>query len=88
VARSAEDLWVVDSGGVILRWNGSRWTQAGWPALSSAVDLNAIAGNDSDVWVAASDGSVHHFDGESWEKVPAQQKQPLRARWRASTGKL
>lgn len=62
----ATHVWAVGDEGIIVFWDGARWT----PVLSdTADDLTAVWGSGpGDVWVAGS-GGVRHFNGRSWARV-------------------
>jgi hypothetical protein len=61
---SAHDVWAVGSGGVVLHFDGDRWS--GFGSITTA-DLNAVWGSAADdVWAVGAHGTIAHFDGASW----------------------
>ncbi len=65
---SANDVWVVGSGGRVLHWNGCALAPRN---AGTTKDLFAIGGRSaSDVWIAG-DGVVLHWDGKTFsDKTP------------------
>jgi hypothetical protein len=62
------DAWAVGAGGLIVHWDGQRWTEV---ASATTMTLNAVWGSGpSDVWavggIAHERGVILHWDGLSW----------------------
>lgn len=63
-AASEKDLWLVGRGGLILRWDGSRYTQVPLPASLSAFppDWNTVVGTTrGEILIAGTKGTVLRF---------------------------
>lgn len=84
VALSQSDGWAVgasSTGAVVMRWNGSRWSEVAAPAPDGASSaLDAIAAVSArDIWAVGSAGPhplILHWDGAVWSQV---QPAPLTA---------
>ena len=76
-----DDAWAVGPtqlGGVILRRNGSTWSNHSTASKS----LWGVWGSGpSDVWAVGSVGTILHFDGEKWDTVPSGVTEDLMAVW-------
>jgi hypothetical protein len=63
-SHDAEDVWAAGTGGVVIRFNGSVWSELD---TGTDVDLSSVwAGSGEDVWVAGDRGEVRRFDGSGW----------------------
>ena len=63
-ARARNDVWAAGDGGVVLRWDGTRWTQT--PTTSPADPVNAIWASAADEAWLALDRKVWRWDGQRW----------------------
>ena len=69
-------VWAVGNRGLILRFDGSKWTRYQSPTEE---DLSAIAmTSDSEGWAAGSGGTLLRFSGGSWTSVSPS---PLGSDW-------
>lgn len=75
--RSATEVWAVGYAGVVLRWDGVRWTAL--PGLPTSHHLHGVSGTSArDVWVvgmqvdAQGGGTslIEHWDGVRWTAAP------------------
>ena len=67
--------WAVGDMGVIMRWDGRRWSVAGSPTRS---DLHAIdVVSDREAWAVGDDSAILRFDGSGWSLVPYDRGRPL-----------
>ena len=62
---SADDGWVVGSGGTFLHWNGSAWSEFDPVAYGNylSVSMSSATGG----WAVGWDGLIARWDGSSWE---------------------
>lgn len=59
------DLWAVDQGGSVWRWNGTTFTPT---VLMNNTVLRSIWGTATDdVWVAGDGHVLTHWDGQTWK---------------------
>jgi hypothetical protein len=56
-ARTRDDAWAVGTSGLILRWNGEKWS-ALTPVLTEN-SLNSVSGSGADVWIGGDDILFH-----------------------------
>lgn len=76
------DVWFVGDNGLILRWDGSRWSSPTCPPTSEG--LNGIFGTAADHIVAVGQsGTVLHWDGMKWSVQPYVATRTLHAVWGA-----
>jgi hypothetical protein len=70
-AVSADDVWAVGNGGLILNWNGTQWNQVANPAGQGA-SLDAVTAlSANDAWAINLNGSVtEQWNGTQWTAVP------------------
>lgn len=77
--RGPRDIWVVNDGGRMQRWNGQSWIDVASPAEPR---IDAVWPADAaEVWAAGSGGSrgyVGRWDGATWARAPVGE-QLLRA---------
>ncbi|MBN2493089.1 MAG: hypothetical protein JXR96_00755 [Deltaproteobacteria bacterium] len=66
-ALGADDAWAV-GGPVVLRWNGSTWTETSLPG-SGSYGRAVWAASADDVWVVGT--HIYHFDGSAWDEPVA-----------------
>jgi hypothetical protein len=52
-AVSANDVWAVGNGGLILNWNGTRWSQVSNPSGQDAGLAAVAAFSANDAWLSA-----------------------------------
>lgn len=70
---SANDVWVVGSGGTALHWDGADWTTT---SVGSLYSLYAIWGSGpNDVWAVSTPGAIYHTTGfvdgtAQWSRAP------------------
>ena len=70
-AVSANDVWAVGNGGVILNWNGTQWSQVANPAGQGAALESVDALSANDVWAINLNGAVtEQWNGTQWTAVP------------------
>lgn len=66
-AASVSDVWIVGEAGIILHYDGSRWTQQ---ASGVDVTLFDVWGTSStNVWAVGARGTVLQFNGTAWNPV-------------------
>jgi hypothetical protein len=76
------DVWALAPGNnLLLRWNGSSWSQESLPALMPGEFLRAIGGSGSEVWLVGSRGLVLRRTGSGWTRVPSMTTNDLQAVW-------
>lgn len=66
-AASVSDVWVVGEAGIILHYDGSRWSQQ-----ASGVDVTLFdvwGTSPSNVWAVGARGTVIQYNGSSWNPV-------------------
>lgn len=68
VAAAPGATYAVGEGGLVLLYDGSRWTEQ----TSRTVEtLRAVAARaPQDLWAVGDEGTVRHFDGLAWQPVP------------------
>lgn len=60
-----EDVFLVGAGGLVARWNGSRWQESASGTLDS---FTAVCGGDAgDAWAVTAAGELRHHDAAGWE---------------------
>ena len=75
------DLWVVGTGGTVLHFDGSAWTEQ---SAGTDVGLHGVfAISTSDVWACGADGVLLHFDGADWSAVQSGTTRTLYSVWAA-----
>src|SRR5262249_43751501 len=63
-SSSPTDAWAVGPGGMILHFDGARWSPVPGGAASW---LTGVWGSGAaDVWASSEDAGVYHYDGTSW----------------------
>ncbi len=78
-AVSARSAWAVGSGtdgALILRWNGTSWSQLPSPAPGARSVLDAVAATSArNAWAVGSSPAgnalIVHWNGSVWQQVPA-----------------
>lgn len=84
------DAWAVggdafdfEGTGVILRWDGSVWTDVPMPQLdrSSVALFKVWAAASDDVWAVGDAGVILHYDGTAWTQVPSGTSSDLISLW-------
>jgi hypothetical protein len=80
----SDHLFVVGSGGTVLRLDGGHWIRD----FATGLDLNAISGTDADnIWAVGEAGTVIRFNGtSSWESHNADTRYSFGAVWIDPTG--
>jgi len=67
-AHAADDVFVVGSGGLVMHYDGARWS-----TMESGVEISLLtvwgAGPD-DVYAAGAQGTTLHYDGQAWSTMP------------------
>lgn len=64
---SGADLWAAGFGGVLMHFDGMRWSSA---AAAASGTFSALWGSGpNDVWAGGASGQVRHFDGSTWSVV-------------------
>ncbi len=72
-SSGASDAWAIGSDrttsnkGVVLRFDGSSWTEVTMPKPLSKIDAIYTGGKDAVYVVSSYAGAVHRFDGTSWK---------------------
>ncbi|HBE81562.1 MAG TPA: hemopexin repeat-containing protein [Pyrinomonadaceae bacterium] len=61
---NAENVWGVNAGGEIYRWNGTTWIKV--PGVLKQVSV----GSDGSVWGVNPGDEIFRWTGSSWEKIP------------------
>jgi hypothetical protein len=62
---SASDVWVAGVGGVILHYDGTKWTTP--TALAGSTNVNAVWGSGAnDVWFGGNGGLLIHWNGSTF----------------------
>jgi len=68
--RSWNNVYAVGWGGVVVHYDGVRWTQVVGP-FEDTDHFNAVWGSSSaDVWVVGAYGAAYQFDGQVWTSIP------------------
>jgi len=75
------NVWVVGSGGVVLRYTGpgGGWTKIAVPSTANLLDIYGTSLND--IWVVGEGGTILHFDGLKWQQVPSPTLDSLWGVW-------
>jgi hypothetical protein len=64
---SGTDVFAVGDNGIILHYNGSKWSQMD---SGTATDLLSVWGSSaSDIYTAGDDGFIFHYNGSVWSKL-------------------
>lgn len=75
-AAAPDDLFAGGSGGVILRWNGTNWTQMTTATTKTIYSIHGLSNRD--VWAVGGDAYatnqaerslVLHWDGDKWTEM-------------------
>jgi hypothetical protein len=85
-AASANDVWAVGQDGLVMHWDGARWSK--WSERLTG-DLHAVwGGSRDDVWVNGCADHFHHWNGVAWSPadnpVPASYAGVCPALWGTS----
>jgi hypothetical protein len=73
------EVWVGGQTGLLLRWDGTRWSQVATPTTQT---LRALwASSATDVWAVGEGGVVLRWNGTSVSLVPSGTTANLRAIW-------
>jgi hypothetical protein len=67
-AATADDVWVVGSGGLVMHGDGQRFTVQ--PFVTGSRLEAVVALGPRDVW--AGGASMFHYDGQGWTEVPVR----------------
>ena len=60
------NIWVAAQDGIILKYDGSTWTEINPPNFGDE-NMRAVgAVNDNDIWVGTQNLGLLHFDGTTW----------------------
>ncbi|HSD72021.1 MAG TPA: hypothetical protein VLE54_04485 [Thermoanaerobaculia bacterium] len=79
---SSEDVFAVGSRGVVLHFDGRRWTRQ---ASGTGKNLAAVwAASSTEAFAVGLDGVILHFDGRGWETEKSGTSKSLLAVWGAS----
>ena len=74
-AVSANDVWAVGSGGLILNWNGTQWSQVANPAGQGASLAAVAALSANDAWAINLNGTVtEQWNGTVDGRAPGKQR--------------
>jgi hypothetical protein len=69
-----DDLWAVGAGddgkGIVWRYDGEQWRDAGAPADTPAIVLKVHGQSRNDVWISCASGVTLHWDGTALTRVP------------------
>jgi hypothetical protein len=62
---ASDDVWVVGANGIVVRWDGSAWTDMESPTTRTLFTIN---GDGDDVYAVGGfgTGTIVHWDGSSW----------------------
>ncbi len=63
-ALSSNAVWAVGDHGLVMRWDGARWT--GFPSGTTSTLRSVWAASASEAWAVGDDGVVLRFDGQEW----------------------
>ena len=75
-AAGSNDLFVGGEGGVILHWDGDKWTDMATPTHKTIYGLHGLSSKD--IWAVGGDGYtlnqserclIMHYDGSQWTNV-------------------
>lgn len=86
-AASAADVWAGGYKGspaqpVMLRWNGSTWSEVPPPSLGGACCVHQLWGSAANsVWGTSSGGQILHFDGTQWSVEGTSTTSTLASIW-------
>lgn len=76
----ANDVWFAGEAGLILHWDGKRWSSYSCPRMTA--NLNGIFGTSVDNVIAVGDGgSMVRWDGMRWSTLPSLTAKALHAVW-------
>lgn len=74
---SANDIFAVGIGGVIVHYNGTRWMQMDSPTHEHLMDVWGLSSDD--VYAVGFDGTILHYDGTDWSTVSSSTSADLRS---------
>lgn len=63
---SANSGWIVGNGGVIMRYDGTRWTTVPSPVVSDLLDIAMVSATDG--WAVGASGKMVRYDGSRWNE--------------------
>jgi len=80
---SADDVWVVGTGGAVIHWDGSAWTRMESGVTGRLLTVRGRAPND--IYAVGGLGMpiAVHYDGESWSPIPIEAFGGLMGVWTA-----
>jgi photosystem II stability/assembly factor-like uncharacterized protein len=61
------NTWAVGAKGVILHWDGARWSKSKNPSDKNLTKV--LCRSDKEVWAIGDSGTVLRFDGTAWSLV-------------------
>ena len=61
------NTWSVGAKGVILHWDGARWSKSKNPSDKNLTKV--LCRSDKEVWAIGDSGTVLRFDGTAWSLV-------------------
>ncbi len=61
---SPSDIWAVGSGGKILHYDGTNWSEFTDTGSQTWYSIDMVSATDG--WVVGSSGKIYHYDGTSW----------------------
>ena len=64
---SGLDAWAVGTGGTILRWNGSSWSNVPSPTTNHLYSVSMVSASDG--WAVGQNGRIIRWNGSSWTVV-------------------
>jgi hypothetical protein len=73
------EVWVAGETGLLIRWDGTRWSQV--PTGTSQVLRALWSSSDTDVWAVGDAGTVLRWNGSALSAVPSGTTASLRAVW-------
>lgn len=73
------DGWAVGYGGLLVHYNGEKWSSGLGPANFNKNLLGVAMVSSMDGWAVGYGGSILHFDGRQWTLYPSPTVNDLRA---------
>lgn len=75
MALSANDVWAVGFGGVILYYDGQGWSLVHSPTSKNLNSISLLAPGDG--WIVGDQGTLLHYQNQSWQQVASPTSETL-----------
>jgi hypothetical protein len=78
-ALSASDVWAVGSRGIVIHFDGVRWTSV--PSNTGADLYDIWMASATDGWLVGAGGTIRRWNGTAWTTVASSTTSDLRGVW-------